>query len=390
MCRIFKMIKSKKILYQRKLQETSQNFTFSESNKVSLLVGFASVLIISFLFYTLGSKQFLNNIFTKQVSKEKIEEFAVKGVCDEEQSIKRVKDSIVKVTGDQNEGTGFIIREEGYILTNYHLVKTNNLPRIVLPDNTPVAGKLFNWDEQSNLAIIKIDRSNLKPLQFAEPDKLQPEEEVYALSYSSDQKILNETVKKGIYLAVIPSSITGIEYLKINANLNKKNSGSPVIDSCGNIVGIVAPSVQQSEKLSFAVSAKSARSFADSLINAGSRNMYVYISDPEIMVNTVAQFYNYLSGRQTDLAYGLFSNNFKKIAKNYADFAKGYDSTLNIYLMDIRFVDQSMNSVYVRVAASDYTNGEKVMFKTFEGIWTLIQEDGIWKLDSANISQSPS
>lgn len=58
-----------------------------------------------------------------------------------------------------------------------------------------------------------------------------------------------------------------------------------------------------------------------------------------------------------------------------------------MYFQDVKIDDPSINSVYVQVVSADYTISEKVLFRLFEGTWMLIQEDGIWKLDTANIQE---
>lgn len=385
----------KKNTSQQKSHVSLQNITlrdiFTTATAPSLTVGIATLLIIAIFSYILGSKQVFNTVFTKKAPQgEKVEKVTLKNLCDEEQSIQHVKDSVVRIIGTQSEGTGFVVGETGYILTNYHVVKSDNLVRIVFPDNTPVIGKIFNWDEQADLAVIKIEKTNLKPLAFADSDKLLVGQTVYTLGFPLGRMIPGEaTVTKGIYSAKRASDVAGVEYLQIDANLNKGNSGSPIIESCGTVVGILSMSIEGSEGLKFAISSKTAKSLSDSLIATGPKQAVVVgglYADDQTLPGVVGQFYNYISTRQLALAYGLLSKNFQKYVGGFNNFSNGYNNTLNVYLQDVWLYDPSVNSVYVKVATADVI-GDKVLFRVFEGTWKMVQEDGIWKLDAATIRQ---
>lgn len=103
------------------------------------------------------------------------------------------------------------------------------------------------------------------------------------------------------------------------------------------------------------------------------------------LVNPVKQFYSDISSKQYAVAWGLLSKNFQNYAQNYGNFIKGYNPTLNTIVKEIHVQDLSDRIVYVQLESSDNLNGQ-IQTKTFSGTWKLAQEDGEWKLDSANIT----
>lgn len=108
-------------------------------------------------------------------------------------------------------------------------------------------------------------------------------------------------------------------------------------------------------------------------------------TNPEDLVNTVKQFYNYIGLKQLDNAWNLLSKNFQNYAQGHDHFVSGYDTTLNVFIEDAYVKDLSTNTVYVKFKSADDFNGQ-TQYKNWAGVWQLIREDGTWKMDNANIA----
>lgn len=106
-------------------------------------------------------------------------------------------------------------------------------------------------------------------------------------------------------------------------------------------------------------------------------------TDP--LVTTVETFYTYIANQQFDLAYGLLSETFKNEV-DYAQFAKGYTTTVKTTLVEAKRTDQMKNIVQVKIIASDTVKSASLT-RQFIGDWQLAKEKGVWKLDVANIRQ---
>ena len=109
-------------------------------------------------------------------------------------------------------------------------------------------------------------------------------------------------------------------------------------------------------------------------------------NDEKTLLDTVKRFYDYISARQIKLAYETLSRDYKKNVGAYEIFLKGFKTTLNVNLQDVKIDDSDINSVYVKIVATDLI-GDKVIYKSFDGILILKFEDGEWKLNSSNIKE---
>lgn len=114
--------------------------------------------------------------------------------------------------------------------------------------------------------------------------------------------------------------------------------------------------------------------------------------DPQVLTDTVKQFYSDISAKRFSEGWGLLSKDFQKGAKDFNSFAKGYDSTKTITVKENRIQDLSANTVFIKLQSTDL-NHDQVQTKEYSGTWKLIKVDGFWKLDTADItllSVSPS
>lgn len=109
-------------------------------------------------------------------------------------------------------------------------------------------------------------------------------------------------------------------------------------------------------------------------------------TNEKTLLDTVKRFYDYISARQIKLAYEMLSWDYKKNVGAYEIFLKGFKTTLNVYLQDVKIDDSNNNSVYVKILATDLIE-DKVVNKAFDGTLILKFEDGEWKLNSSNIRE---
>lgn len=107
--------------------------------------------------------------------------------------------------------------------------------------------------------------------------------------------------------------------------------------------------------------------------------------DPQVLTDTVKQFYSDISTKQYESAWKLLSKNFQDYVQGHDNFVNGYKTTLNTIVKSIKIQDLPSNTVYVEFESSDNVNGQ-IQTKTFSGSWKLIQENEKWKLDTASIT----
>lgn len=140
-------------------------------------------------------------------------------------------------------GSGFIINTDGYILTNYHVIEGAKEVTVTLSDGREVKASVVNYDENQDVAMIKINENIEVPgvVELGDSDALQPGEEVLAIG-NPLSKELSSTLTKGIVSALNRSveTETGVNtnLIQTDAAINSGNSGGPLINTKGQVVGI--------------------------------------------------------------------------------------------------------------------------------------------------------
>lgn len=141
-------------------------------------------------------------------------------------------------------GSGFIINEDGYILTNYHVIEGASEISVTLSDNTTVAAKVVNYDENQDVAMLKITDNDVKipaVVELGDSDQLRQGESVIAIGTPLSTN-LSQTVTNGIVSALNRNVETesGVmqNLIQTDASINPGNSGGPLVNTRGQVVGI--------------------------------------------------------------------------------------------------------------------------------------------------------
>ena len=182
----------------------------------------------------------------------------------------------------QAVGSGVIIDERGYLVTNHHVVAEGSNPHVIFADGRRVAAKLIGSDEYSDLAVLKIEGSLPAVATLGDSGKLRVGEPVMAIG--SPLGDFRNTVTQGVVSAVgrrLDDSAPGLtDLVQTDAAINQGNSGGPLIDASGQIIGINTAVVRASggsplggganaEGLGFAIPSATVREVAQQLIDKG-------------------------------------------------------------------------------------------------------------------------
>lgn len=157
-------------------------------------------------------------------------------------------------------GSGFIINEDGYILTNYHVIQNAKEVSVILSDNSEVKAKVINYDANKDVAMLKIVDNIKVPgvVELGDSDSLKPGQEVIAIG-TPMSKQFSQSTTSGIISAinrnVETSSGVQTNLLQTDAAINPGNSGGPLVNSLGQVIGINTLKVigEETEGLGFAI-----------------------------------------------------------------------------------------------------------------------------------------
>lgn len=171
--------------------------------------------------------------------------------------------SVVTVTTDRSLGTGFIISSDGYIVTNYHVIADNpNETRVLTYNRDTYGATVVGTDERRDLALLKIS-GNFKPLVIADSDDLQVGKKVIAIGNPLG---LSFTVTEGIISGLHRKGPSGeSEYIQTDVSLNPGNSGGPLIDTEGRVIGINNFKLGEAESIGFALESNAFKKGIDAL-----------------------------------------------------------------------------------------------------------------------------
>jgi Do/DeqQ family serine protease len=189
-------------------------------------------------------------------------------------------------------GSGVIISTDGYIITNNHVVDGADSITVTLNDKRSFTGKLIGADPSTDIALIKIDADDLRPITFGDSEQLKVGEWVLAVGNPFN---LNSTVTAGIVSAKGRSIMTGedasdkiVSFIQTDAAVNPGNSGGALVNTKGELIGINTAIYSETGNFagySFAVPVSIAGKVVSDLRKYGSvqRAMLgVSITDPEV------------------------------------------------------------------------------------------------------------
>jgi 2-alkenal reductase len=205
-------------------------------------------------------------------------------------------------TGDQTvSGSGVFISEEGYILTNNHVVEDTNRLWVILSDGTQTEASIVGSDIYADLAVLKTDDQVPAVATLGNSDVLTPGETVIAIG--SPLGDFKNSVTVGVVSATGRSIDTGQGYqieglIQTDAAINQGNSGGPLVNLAGEVIGINTLVVRSSESgtvaegLGFALPVNTAKAVAEQIVQKG------YFSRPyigiqwQVITPLIARRYN--------------------------------------------------------------------------------------------------
>ncbi len=176
----------------------------------------------------------------------------------------------------QQEGTGsgFVYDDQGHILTNNHVVEDSDTITVTFHDGETAEAKVVGRDPETDVAVIKVDRTDYRPLPRGDSTKLSAGEWVMAVGSPFG---LSQTVTAGIVSATHRNDVQIIDqgyedFIQTDASINPGNSGGPLVDMNGRVVGInsaIATATRSNAGVGFAIPIDLAGKLADQIIGKG-------------------------------------------------------------------------------------------------------------------------
>ncbi len=141
----------------------------------------------------------------------------------------------------QSEGSGFIVRQDGYIFTNYHVVEGADKVAVKLKDGRELAGQVVGTDEKTDIAVVKVNATHLPVVQLANSDNVRVGQFAFAIGapFKLDYTFTFGVISgKGRNKLLETGGYNIADYLQTDTSINPGNSGGPLCDIDGKVVGM--------------------------------------------------------------------------------------------------------------------------------------------------------
>jgi S1-C subfamily serine protease len=192
-------------------------------------------------------------------------------------SIVSIHDSISQtdifgqVQTGQAAGTGFVLSADGYVVTNDHVVDGASDITVNFEDGSTAPATVVAADPQADLAVLKVDRTDLVPLPLGDSNALQVGDQLVAVGNALDLSG-QPTVTTGIVSATgrsltEPNGVQLVNLIQTDTAINPGNSGGPLLDMTGHVVGINTAVASQAQNVGFAIAIDPAKAMIDQLRN---------------------------------------------------------------------------------------------------------------------------
>src|SRR5947208_378074 len=169
----------------------------------------------------------------------------------------------------QSEGSGFLVRPDGYIFTNFHVVEGADRVQVKLKDGREFPAKVVGTDEKTDIAVIKIDAANLPVVQMGDSDTVRVGQFAFAIGapFKLDYTFTYGVVSgKGRSKLLSNGGYNISDYLQTDASINPGNSGGPLCDIDGKVIGMNTLINGLNRGLGFAIPSNLANDIGQQLI----------------------------------------------------------------------------------------------------------------------------
>ncbi len=177
--------------------------------------------------------------------------------------IEEVIPAVVSINTNIGSGSGFFVRTNGYIVTNYHVIDGATAASVTDSNGKNYAVRIVGFAKKADIAVLHINETGFKKLNFANSDGVKVGEKAIAVGSPSG---LDYTVTQGIVSAV-NREVNGNTYVQIDVAINPGNSGGPLINIDGEAIGMNTLKISGTEGLGFSLEADYVKGIVDDIIS---------------------------------------------------------------------------------------------------------------------------
>jgi len=262
--------------------EKKESHINKEKNKSSVFIAVIITLFVCLVAFGLFYKYYLQNLVVETTRLVKDVTVTDKGIAD---AVEKIYDATVIIKNYRNNnlyatGTGVVYNKDdnyGYILTNYHVIQNATSVKVVMTNDKVVDAEIINGDQYADIALLKISKDEVISIaEIGNSNNMRLGDTTFVVGAPIDSDVYSWTVTRGILsgtnrVVEVNTNTDSfvMEVLQTDAAINSGNSGGPLCNSNGEVVGIVNMKLASSniEGMGFAIPIETAIKYADSYIN---------------------------------------------------------------------------------------------------------------------------
>jgi hypothetical protein len=290
-----------------------------------------------------------------------------------------LKNKVVRIIGGESQGSGFFITDI-MVLTSFHVISSEPSPKIILTDGNFITPISMVGDQYSDLAVLTTSKSYpdlVLPLQKSK--MMFNNETLLAAGYPLGTNIKGEaTIEQGKFQAFRRSKKDYASYLQTDIDLIEGMSGGPLVEMCGEVVGVNTMGLAG---LSMFVSAGSVYA---TIPNMSGKDIAKITRDPaKSSEEAVVTYYTYLKQRRMEDGFKLLSQTYLQ-KTNFQEWTSRFTDILDVYVIKTEKVAKTTDTVYVKFATQNWVDQE-IDDHYYEGTWQTVKEDGVYKMLKSKI-----
>jgi hypothetical protein len=293
----------------------------------------------------------------------------------------KLDNSVVRVVGGYSEGSGFFITDDT-ILTSFHVIENEPSPKIILADGTMIRTEKIMGDKNADLALLLV--AGKYPdlvIKLMPTVNLYENEPLVAAGYPMGTELLGKvTQSKGTFIAFRQIRNYPVGFLQTDISLVEGMSGGPLVEKCGQAVGVNTLGVAG---LSMFIDSGSAFELIPKMTDQDIKKISV---DPSFSPEeAVKAFYTYIKARRMEEGFKLLSATYLQ-KTDFNEWSNRFKDIIDVQVFETRLENKKNQTVYVYFATKNWVNGE-VEYHYYEGTWQTVFEDDVYKMNRSNIKE---
>lgn len=292
-----------------------------------------------------------------------------------------ISDKVVRVVGGYTEGSGFFITPN-QVITNFHVIDYEPSPKIILANGDFITPIDIKGDKDADIAVLTVDGDySDQVIPLTDRVEFNRNERAWAIGYPLGTDLTgNASVISGNLIDLRQSEHLPVAYIQTNISLVEGMSGGPLVNVCGQLLGI---NTQGLAGLSLFILGPEASSLLPTL--SSDQITKIEVNPSESPKDAVFAFYTYLKARRMEDGFSLLSRKYLE-KTNFEEWTNRFTDILDVTVYYTTAASEASDTAFVKFSTKNWVN-DNVEIHYYQGTWSTVQEDGLYKMLDSEIEE---